>query len=1058
MLYTVKQIKNLIIASITSNFNEINESSPTKSDNKDINEKINSDEMSEDFIENNSELIIEWLKSKDITKEDGILSLKELMNWEIDNGKAKIESLLKILKMNYKFENWVSIQNIIEKINKFLNEKEKIIDKTKENFWKIEWTFWGIQEVIEQRKNVNMVSFEQIVSKLDPSQLSSFIKEINKITDKNNKDWNFNYFNPFNIWEIKDFFEKNWYKPDGFFGWEEVASLITLFENIELTQRKIPSLNWSEKIKILLDYNIDWIIDNDIHYYTKERKFLEAIKNESRFENLLINLWYTSNNDFNTRFSNNYYEARKEFKEKLATIFDNDLDIDPIDMLKSRNAVKDAVIKENEIRKNEKFIRDTINNNPILKEAEKKDKKLVEKIKTELTKTMIGLVRKLADKIKFVWAWIMAGSVNWLAVSFDIKEATNKIIDSIQFWVVNWTFWFVLNKNVIDLGDWKLKLDLWLLNFIPYIYATWEIYETKLKEFKDLFPKEIEKWAKVTLGWWISIFWVWWVWLDISKIDETTKNWIEKATLEMSKTLDKIFKFIVDGNNFEKTWLNNTKENKNAYKNLNELYKSFWEAWVSFLKEWALNNYKNELYRNAKWFKFTWASIWIANAFWFLIPIIWVHWENTSTKWVLKKKERKENWIQISINPTPAPTPAPTTETVPAPTTETVPVPAPIIENEKIEKTKDEYFKWIENNNVDLKSALDELDSTITFRTRTNKYANEIMDPNNNLNVRWKWFKDFANRRISKKMSKELSDTIKAFKNVLNKINENNITDNEKKYIISTVIQLMKKANDTYSWAINSEQNKKWNYKDNYEDIIEMKLWRRNKYNNIFWFDVTEESDAYNKKLQTAWKNWTIWEVTISSISFDASSSLINSGKTKKSIKNWIDVFYSNIQILSDWKNPILVPITDKQKINAFIEKINSLNSIDENTKKELIKWITTGKIELNYYSDPDWFDDRIIPIVKWIPKKVEVVEKIVKVEKVEKPKVEVKKEIVEKEEKVGVYEPENTTSNWGIFWTWGEKKPNETKEKPKAWSEAIDPNKLPPATTIPANTKLLEF
>jgi hypothetical protein len=90
------------------------------------------------------------------------------------------------------------------------------------------------------------------------------------------------------------------------------------------------------------------------------------------------------------------------------------------------------------------------------------------------------------------------------------------------------------------------------------------------------------------------------------------------------------------------------------------------------------------------------------------------------------------------------------------------------------------------------------LDTSITPNTRSNKYAEIIMDPNLNFEERWQGFVNFANRKGSK-LGKELQITIDSFKNILTIAERESITDNDRWYILSTVVQLMKKAHNTNS-------------------------------------------------------------------------------------------------------------------------------------------------------------------------------------------------------------------------------------------------------------------
>lgn len=834
-----------------------------------------------------------------------------------------------------------------------IDKKPDIAIKTPEVSWTIETTFWSTENLADYKNNINFSSFEWMITKMSYSELFVFVRQIQQIAWENNydKETNTLKYNLFNTWKLEDLFKSKGYESDWVFGPGEVASLFRLFGDTFETQKEFSNgkLDYKWSIKILLDYNFDWLLDNEnIEFYTKEKEFLLAVKSEKDFTNLLSSLWYKSYDDFKSKMANNYFNERKEFKNKLATVLDNDLNINPVEMLISKDAVKNKV-------ETLKRIQDEFEKNPKFKAIEAKDK-------------------RLADLIKYQWAWAILGSMNGWAVSFDISNLTYNFIDSLSFGIVNGTLWFVIDKRLYS--DGTFTLDVWAANFIPYIAWSAQVYKSTMDDFKDIFPKKVDSGVKVTLWGTVFLTWSWWAWLDLTKVDEHTKEWIEGMKEKMWESLDKIFDFIKNGKDFSETWIDNTKENKEWYDRLKWLYKSFWEAWVSFLKQWALNNYERELYKNAEWLNFAWISVWVISAFGYLMPVIWAHAEFHSTEWN-QTQEAWENTYKVET------------------------------------KSKiNDYSKtveWIQSSNVELNQAVKNLDSTITYRTRTNKFADVIMNPNSSLDVRWKWFEDFANRQW--KFSKELQGTINAFKSVIDSAKKENITTDTKLYILSTVVQMMKKSNDTNSWNIE-------NYNSNYEKLIAMKNKRRWWYNELFGFNIDEESKSFDQKLIKAWEKKSISERTYSGISFDAAAS--KQVWAKRETMKWIDVFLSNVQILTDWNEPILSPIIDKSKINAFVNTLNWLTNLDNATKKGIIDWIKSWDLVLNYYSDPDWFDDRIILLSRWW------------------------KEIFNSEERewISVFKPSFDTDNYGVLFGMDVKshgKPEtKSEEKPKGdWTSS---------------------
>ena len=149
---------------------------------------------------------------------------------------------------------------------------------------------------------------------------------------------------------------------------------------------------------------------------------------------------------------------------------------------------------------------------------------------------------------------------------------------------------------------------------------------------------------EISLWWAISVNWIWWAWFDFSDFDEETSSWIKKMVICMSNTLDKIFDSVKAWNFPE--WLNVSKENLKVFDRLKWLYNQFWDAWIAFIKEWSLNNYRRELFKDAEWFHFIWVSIWAVQALSYVLPIIWIHWEYNSTEWA----QTQESWKKVFWN------------------------------------------------------------------------------------------------------------------------------------------------------------------------------------------------------------------------------------------------------------------------------------------------------------------------------------------------------------------------------------------------------------------------
>lgn len=836
-------------------------------------------------------------------KEQAITEVQKETKKEVEEVKAKVEASRK---------------------TKEKEDKESIRTSEKTDS-SVEITFWFWNEDFKWlAKNINKASYDSMVRSMDYTSLESFYKSMQANLIKNNLKWEKYSFTPWNIGSLKDLFIKQWYKPDWFFGWIEMASLTQLIENVYKTQEKLRKENgFREKMAIIFDYNQDGLLDNKVNFVTKERQFFENIKTEDEFSNLLSNMWYKNANDFWSWFNQNYFAARKEFKDRLGTIYMNDdkVKISPDDLTRDPEALK----KFNEYKKN---VENEVNN---AVDAKYKNKTLA-----QVTK----------DRIKLEAVWIILWSSNWVGASFNIKEATKSLIDNIWVGVWNWVPGVFISKNIIKEKNWKYSIDAWLANFIPFIWTTLEVYEWSENEFKELFPWNFNSWVKVNLSLWASLPWVW-VWVWISRLNEETKAWIEKAKREMSKVLDKVFGEIKEWKIFEQSSFKDDINNKSAYERLEGLYKSSW--WdIKWLKEWALKNYENYLYDNASGqVNLAWLWIWLAFANGFVYPTIWANFEKHSTGW-------REQETRTAIEPS----------------------------NESIDIIPASFDR------DELYDQLKGFEAAFSWRTRTNTWAKNFLDPNNDLKTRWQGLNKMASstRALREAWLPKYLNSIK--------------TDEDKRIVISTLSQYTKKANDYNDWDL-----EKWNNPETLNKYIEKDKKRRSSFDWLFWFSLQDEAKEYYKKLQE-WK-WKIWKANIKWISFDATSSA-NVGKNRTSVK-WVDVLYTNLSMLTVGWKPLLVPVS-QNKVENFKETLNSLKNMDDKTKADLIDKIGKWHVTLWFYKDPEWFDDRIIPYVTtpWVAPW---------------PWTE-------------VYNPEHSTTNFAVWvmakiW-WGNKNKEVKNEEPK--------------------------
>ena len=186
----------------------------------------------------------------------------------------------------------------------------------------------------------------------------------------------------------------------------------------------------------------------------------------------------------------------------------------------------------------------------------------------------------------------------------------------------------------------------------------------------------------------------------------------------------------------------------------------------------------------------------------------------------------------------------------------------------------------------------------------------------------------------------------------------------------------------------------------------------------MFGFSLNEEADKYYNELKKS--QGKIGETKIQGLSFDATSSKNVEGKSIK----WIDALYTNLSILTVDSKPLLIPITDKSKIEAFKKTISSLPNLSPEVKKDLITWIESWTVELNYYKDPEGFNDRILPRIK--------TREVVVSWTVETPK------IVETPY-IDVYNPVHSTLNLVWAWVWDKKEDKEEEEAEKSETEEAE-------------------
>jgi len=1009
MLHIVKQYRKMIFSFLENNFEQNNywwQETKKPLDIKDINQAVTLDEMVK--LINNSEIDInnndhkEFLKKfiKEIAKKswnessveesdisDSVFSneryafsnvinlLKSLNQFKSVDWKMKwfTDSEIKMLN-DFIWETWQVIADAAKWVSEVKEDVIRTWEQNSEVTNSVLWIDTSNTTRAEMISQVNRGSLESLISKLSFAELWSLINEIStkSLGWKNPRNYNYTWYWLWNNYSwLSDILEKAWYSVKWALDNKEAAGVVLSLTDAYDTQEKLNnSSDFKSKLAIIFDYNKDGLLDNKVHFYTKEKQFFDAIKTEDQFNNLLQNLGYSDKSVFDMSFDNNYYSAREDFKTRLATILSVTNFVNPSEMLKNPKALQE--FNAEKIRA-EKALTEEIEKNPKTKDLPKETK----------------------DLIKLQAAWVLVWSTRGLWLSFDIKWLTKNLIDSLQIGIVNGVPWIWISKNLIKNSDGTFRVDGALVNLIPIISASWVIKKAEYDEFKKLFPSEIDSKTQVTLAWGISSL-ASSVIIDFSKADETTKLWIERAKEKMLPVLDKIFSEIEAWKTFEQSSLKEEESNRYIYEQLASLYKANWSNpdFSKFLKEWALKNYERALYQNADGLNYAWISVWLIFLVKYLpIPFIWASFDYNKTDW------SKKNWVNIS-NSTTLPSEWQNISTSPTPN------PEPKVVRENLRSSYE--------SGTDIHAWLSSFENAFSFRTRYNKWAEALMSPSGTLETRWKWLT-------------QLSQVVKALKDVkLNEFLKTVKTDNEKWLVISTISQYMKKANDFNNWDVKS-----WN--ENVDSYISKDKSRRKAFNTLMWPNLDAEADAYYKEL-SKWK-WKITKETKLWVWFDATSSI--NVEWSKVIK-WMDTLYTNLSILSIDGKPLLIPITDKSKIDAFKEKIKSSKNVSDDVKLSLITWIENGSVELNFYKDPEGFDDRILPIIK-------------KTIPLDNPTPEPGKPNEQPVDEIEVFQPEHSSIKIGLGWTWDKELKDKPTDKPTETPTTTPTDSpTPPPTTEP--------
>lgn len=820
---------------------------------------------------------------------------------KIDKGWLQEELLKKssedLKELDKKFDN------LIEEDDKWFVDKEKeLIDLVKKE---LPWYKTGQEiskkEIIEisnivkklakwpaiERKvkanvwkEINYDSLSKIIEKYNTRELENLVSLFEAVETYKKEEWKsipWNRTYEYIFDKYLQWYDKKWFILDK----KEIKQIKEFIES-KIAIKDSILWNFEEKKKVLFDFNDDYKLDNEKVFYNYEKEIFDAIETQDEFNNLLINLWYDKET-FNKEFINNPDKTKKQFKDRLGILISSNEELDPWLLLSNPNAIKEYLAEKEKVTTEAGVIFDKKvdeSNNEVIKEIKQKDKSFYEKIKLEAIGVLVSSER--------VWAWL----------SINVQEIT-KYVDSLQLGIINWVPWIWLSKNLYG-WEWSWKrarVDAWFINFIPYLSATVKLKDWKVKVEK-LLQEEVKSWLTVKLNWTISLK-TGFVWLEFLRVDETQKEWIDKLKEEMREKIKDAFIDIENDKDVKDTKYKNTPEEKESYELLKSLYIASWK-WNNakdMVIKWTINNYERHLYENLKkGIKFQWIWVWIAIIAKIAFPVVIIEANKSKMSW----EERK--WPKNKPN-----------------------------EKPKKKEYIDSEIEWLEKK-------LLEIESKFNHETRYEEWSRALMNPNNNLDTRWKWLIKISERKPNLWLSEIIS--------WVEKINWEK-QNYEKWYVISTVSQYMKKAHNYNNWDITS-----WDIKEK----IDIDDWRREKFNMNFWFDASYYAKLYNDKLLEADKK-DIDKIVQKWVWFDATSSI---NVERNRTVSWIDVFHANLQVITVKKEPLLIKI-DEGDMKIFVETIQKKDNLLPDVKQLLIDWFKDGTLELYYYRDANWFDDRLM-------------------------------------------------------------------------------------------------
>lgn len=385
-------------------------------------------------------------------------------------------------------------------------------------------------DVINSLSASSKASLAEILKTQNLSDLATQLQAA-RPKEKDGKESAFVYFaGVSNYWDVTKILEKAWYKTDGFFDNEEAVAVYSTILDYAANQENIKKLDDVQRFQMLIDFDQNGKLSSTPNFVVGELqsfKMAQETLQWPKIDTIMKNLWLVSMDDFKDEMSKNLYWAREKFQRILGSYMERGVKLG--DLMKD-GGVNDAL--ERQANQKAEIVK-SLQNDPNL------DKKLLERLSALWLQHELQTVKK-AFILEAVW--ISAGVATGAAASFDIREFTNSLVDSIQFSRV-WGNWGAsISKNLFQDSDFAQKYDIsttvWLLNFyIPFA----KVDKTLLKanpEIKKLFADSVEQKLEVSTyaAWflWVGSF----AWVLFERPNEDDSKTITNMVSQMRTKLD----------------------------------------------------------------------------------------------------------------------------------------------------------------------------------------------------------------------------------------------------------------------------------------------------------------------------------------------------------------------------------------------------------------------------------------------------------------------------------------------------------------------------------------